>query len=47
MVEPLIALGRLHPLDIDLAARPFYGLRHKERYRSRAADVLLGMIAAG
>lgn len=46
VVEPLIALGRLHPIDVKLAPRPFYALRHKERYRSRAADVLIEMIAA-
>ncbi|MGN6619825.1 MAG: LysR substrate-binding domain-containing protein [Sphingomonas sp.] len=47
VVEPLIALGRLHPIAIDLAPRSFYGLRHKERYRSRAGDALLELIAAG
>lgn len=47
VVEPLIALGRLHAIDIPLPPRAFYGLRHKERYRSRASQVLLGMIAAG
>ncbi|MBY8826869.1 LysR family transcriptional regulator [Hephaestia mangrovi] len=46
VVEPLVALGRLHPIDVKLAPRPFYALRHKERYRSRAADVLIEMIAA-
>ena len=47
VVEPLIALGRLHPIAIDLAPRPFFGLRHKERYRSRASETLLDLIAAG
>jgi DNA-binding transcriptional LysR family regulator len=47
VVEPLVALGRLHPLDVALPPRRFYGLRHKERYRSRASEVLLGMIAEG
>jgi len=47
VVEPLVALGRLHPVPVDLQPRPFYGLRHKERYRSRASDVLLELIAAG
>ena len=46
-VEPLVALGRLHPLDVELPPCPFYALRHKERYRSRAADALLDIIAAG
>ncbi|MGN6277361.1 MAG: LysR substrate-binding domain-containing protein [Sphingomonas sp.] len=47
VVEPLIALGRLHAIDMPLPPRPLYGLRHKERYRSRASQVLLEMIAAG
>jgi DNA-binding transcriptional LysR family regulator len=47
VVEPLIAAGRLYALDVMLPPRPFYGLRHKERYRSRASEVLLEMIAAG
>lgn len=47
VVAPLIEFGRLHALDITLPPRRFYGLRHKERYRSRASDVLLEMIAAG
>jgi DNA-binding transcriptional LysR family regulator len=47
VVEPLIAAGRLSALDVMLPPRPFYGLRHKERYRSRASEVLLEMIAAG
>lgn len=47
VVAPLIEFGRLHALDIALPPRRFYGLRHKERYRSRASDVLLEMIAAG
>jgi DNA-binding transcriptional LysR family regulator len=47
VVEPLVALGQLHPLDLPLAPRPFHALRHKERYRSRASEVLLESIAAG
>lgn len=47
VVAPLIEFGRLHVLDIVLPPRRFYALRHKERYRSRASDVLLEMIAAG
>jgi DNA-binding transcriptional LysR family regulator len=46
VVAPSLGLGTLHALDIALAPRPFYGLRHKERYRSRAADTLLELIAA-
>ena len=46
VVAPAIAAGALHTLAVDLGARPFYGLRHKERYRSRAADALIDIIAA-
>lgn len=45
VVEPLVALGRLTPIAIPLPPRTFYGLRHKERYRGRASEVLLEMIA--
>lgn len=44
VVEPLVGLGQLHRLDLVLPPRSFYGLRHKERYRSRAAEVLLDII---
>lgn len=47
VVAPLIEFSRLHVVDITLPPRCFYGLRHKERYRSRASDVLLEMIALG
>jgi hypothetical protein len=33
-------------LDFDLPQRAFHILRHKERYRSRAADALLAIVAA-
>jgi DNA-binding transcriptional LysR family regulator len=44
VVAPAIAAGRLHALPIDFGPRPFFALRHKERYRSRAADALLALI---
>ncbi|WP_109808180.1 LysR family transcriptional regulator [Sphingosinithalassobacter portus] len=44
VVAPAIAAGTLHALPCDLGARAFHGLRHKERYRSAAADALLDMI---
>ena len=47
VVEPLVALGRLTPIALTLPPRTFYGLRHKERYRSRASEELLEVIAAG
>ncbi|MBW4331135.1 LysR family transcriptional regulator [Stakelama sp. CBK3Z-3] len=34
----------LTALPLDLPARPFFGLRQKERYRSKAADALLNVI---
>ena len=44
VVAPALAAGTLHALPFDLGIRPFYGLRHKERFRSRAADALLALI---
>lgn len=46
VVMPSIAAGTLHALPFDLGPRPFYGLRHKERYRSKAADALIDLIGA-
>jgi DNA-binding transcriptional LysR family regulator len=45
VVAPALASGTLHALPFDLGIRPFYGLRHKERYRTKAADALLELIA--
>jgi len=47
VVAPAIAVGALLALPIDLGTRPFYGLRHKARYRSRAAEALLTLIGEG
>lgn len=44
VVSPAITAGRLHAGAIEFAPRPFYGLRHKERYRSKVADRLLELI---
>jgi len=44
VVAPAIEARALHALPFDLAARPFSGLRQKERYRSKAADALLEVI---
>ncbi len=52
---PSIEAGLLHAVDLALPAgrsasvceRDFHVLRHAERYRSRAADALLALIAAG
>lgn len=45
VVAPAIAAGTLHAASIAFGARPFYGLRHKERYRTRAADALLDLLS--
>jgi DNA-binding transcriptional LysR family regulator len=44
VVAPSIAAGKLHAVPFDLGVRAFYGLRHKERYRGKAADALLDLI---
>ncbi len=47
VVAPAMAAGTLHALPVDLGIRPFYGLRHKSRYRSRAVQALLNLIGEG
>lgn len=42
---PSIEAGLLHPVGLTLPERDFHVLRHTERYRSRAADALLAIIA--
>jgi len=52
---PSIEAGLLHAVDLALPAgrsasvceRDFHVLRHAERYRSRAEDALLALVAAG
>ncbi|MBS9722216.1 LysR family transcriptional regulator [Tianweitania sp. BSSL-BM11] len=46
VVGPAITAGKLHAADFRFDPRPFFGLRHKERYRSRAADALLQLLPA-
>jgi DNA-binding transcriptional LysR family regulator len=46
VVAPAILAGTLHAAPIEFGPRPFYGLRHKERYRSKPADALLDLIEA-
>jgi len=36
--------GRLRALPVDLGPRPFFALRHKERYSAKAAEALLALI---
>ncbi|HET9149566.1 MAG TPA: LysR substrate-binding domain-containing protein [Alphaproteobacteria bacterium] len=45
VVEALIRLGRMHKVGFDLPPRSFHVLRHRERYRSKAAQALLATIA--
>lgn len=44
VVAPSLQAGTLHAVPQTLSSRAFYGLRHKERYRSQAADALLELI---
>jgi len=46
VVAPALEARALVALPLDLPARPFFGLRQKERYRSKAADALLDVIRA-
>ncbi len=41
VVVQSLAAGTLHRVDIDLPKRPFFMLRHKERYASRAEKALI------
>jgi DNA-binding transcriptional LysR family regulator len=45
VAAPSIEAGLLHHVNFRLPEREFYALRHRERYRSRAADALLAMMA--
>jgi DNA-binding transcriptional LysR family regulator len=45
VVGPGLRYGGLSRLDFEMPQRPFHILRHKERYRSRAADTLLEIVA--
>ena len=46
VVAPAIKAGSLHVGSIAFEPRPFFGLRHKERYRIKAADALLDLIGS-
>lgn len=46
VVAPAIDAGTLHAAPIQFAVRPFHGLRHKERYRAKAADALLDLLSS-
>lgn len=44
VVARAVKAGDLHELPLDLPERTFHALRHKERYRTRAADALTDLI---
>lgn len=44
VVAPALAAETLRELPLDLPARAFHALRHKERYRTRAADAFIQSI---
>lgn len=45
VAAPSLEAGLLHRVGFDLPDRAYHVLRHRERYRSRAADALLALIA--
>jgi DNA-binding transcriptional LysR family regulator len=45
VAAPSIEAGLLHQAAFPLPEREFHVLRHRERYRSRAAAALLALIA--
>lgn len=46
VVAPAIKAGTLHSAPIEFGPRAFFGLRHKERYRTKIADALLELIGS-
>ncbi|RFD21374.1 LysR family transcriptional regulator [Komagataeibacter melaceti] len=44
VVRRALATGELHRLEFPMPARPFHALRHKERYRTRAADAMADLL---
>jgi Transcriptional regulator len=47
VVARALGTGALRAIPFDMPERPFFGLRHKERYRSKAAEALLACIKEG
>lgn len=47
VVAPSIKAGTIHHVPITLPKRPFYVLRHKERYHSKVESALLASVGAG
>jgi DNA-binding transcriptional LysR family regulator len=46
VAEPFLQAGSLRQIAFDLPARPYYLLRHKARYRSKAGDAFLDLVRA-
>jgi hypothetical protein len=44
VVATSLKAGLLHAQPIMPVVRSFFGLRHRERYRSKAADALLNIV---
>ncbi|WP_022692224.1 LysR family transcriptional regulator [Sphingomonas oryzagri] len=44
VVRRALAAGDLHALPFQMPTRPFHALRHKERYRTRAADAMTDLL---
>ena len=44
VVRSSVATGCLHALPFAMPARPFFALRHKERYGTRASDAFVGLL---
>ncbi|MBO0755056.1 MAG: LysR family transcriptional regulator, partial [Bradyrhizobiaceae bacterium] len=47
VVDAALQSGALRRVAIDLPARPFFVIRHRERYRSKAADAFLLLVRNG
>lgn len=45
VVAPALAARTLHAAPVTFGPRVFFGLRHKERYRSHAVEALTDFIA--
>ncbi|HEY2050200.1 MAG TPA: LysR family transcriptional regulator [Caulobacteraceae bacterium] len=43
VARPALEAGKVREIAFDLPARPYYVLRHKERFRSKAGDAFLAL----
>jgi hypothetical protein len=46
IVAPLLKSGALVEANVAVLPRPFFLLRHEERYRSKAADAFDAIVSA-